>query len=184
MDGGIETDRSDPQFAKARSPRTDALDSGSNVTLDRKWQYAKQPDSIRSKMLEMQKSASPAKQRTRAAPSKSVTEFPRDLKKRFSGSILTARTPVAAIAEPSKFRTVGGTEIDLNDEHPKNARWRKVESLEPGSIVTQESPRQKVKHESPMVSTDDGIQMDSRVAQFENAKSPKAEILEFDSNVT
>jgi hypothetical protein len=73
--------------------------------------------------------------------------------------------------------------MDSSEEQSRNTDLPRIESLEPDSNVKFARFAQLAKHESQILSIEEGIQIDSSDEQFENADSPRIEIVEPRSNV-
>jgi hypothetical protein len=66
-------------------------------------------------------------------------------------------------------------QIDFSDEQPQNTDLPIIESWLSFSNVTLERDVQDSKHDSEIVSMDEGIQIDSRAEHRRNADSPSIE---------
>jgi hypothetical protein len=75
-------------------------------------------------------------------------------------------------------------QIDEIKEQCANVESSIDETFDPGSNMTVESEVHSLKHFSPSLSTDAGIQIDESDEQCENAEAPMRESAQPDSNVT
>jgi hypothetical protein len=65
-----------------------------------------------------------------------------------------------------------GTQMDVSDKHRANTPLSITDSFETPSNVTCESPVHWEKHDAPMTSTEEGMQIDASEAHSQKASHP------------
>jgi hypothetical protein len=160
IDAGIQIDCSPDESANAESLRAESRQPASKTTLRSSWKQAKQPGSIRSKVLRTDGKAADPKYRTIESPSKLVRKSSETFRNGFIGSMLTVKAAEVAKASPFSWATAAGRQID-----PSRGQLRKAESpidetLLPRANEKLESLEQPEKQNSEIAKTDDGRQTD------------------------